>query len=438
MDEQTKLTKDWLDRRFRKEKDGRYFAHQPIYGYDAGHSEPNAIVRLARTFHLIKILESLGPFDSVLDAGAGEGYLGALIRDLFGCQVTTSDLSQEACMRAGSLFHLSSAASDVTRLPFKDKSYDLVICSEVIEHLTKPIFAIGELMRVASRYVVLTTAEFCPLGEWERKLRLGTLDFSYPHAEKNWFTRADLETLLGEHTNFFSQMRNFRGEIFRVFENRNLSRAQVERVLDLLTDSGPMDPNHDGVIAVARLGETGSSSEATDQVSLTVERKNQIMDNILKPRLETDSPMQAEAQFDPALLERLACLACSSSLNLDQDRLVCQGCQQVYEVRGGVPLMFLDSPAAELVENHEKQTIVRLSRGDEVMRRKIEDIVARYHGERYQSPGKYKQALASQSLRLLWFARRGESLGEKLQRVYRRLNKQPSTDYLILQEALSE
>jgi len=45
------------------------------------------------------------------------------------------------------------------RLPFDDESFDLIWCSEVIEHLEKPDFALSELRRVtkAGGLLVLTT-----------------------------------------------------------------------------------------------------------------------------------------------------------------------------------------------------------------------------------------------------------------------------------------
>ena len=45
--------------------------------------------------------------------------------------------------------------ADATELPFKDKSYDFVINSHVIEHIWRPQDALKEWIRVAKKYIFL-------------------------------------------------------------------------------------------------------------------------------------------------------------------------------------------------------------------------------------------------------------------------------------------
>ena len=135
MNQHTKTAREWLDRRYSRDSGGGYLAHQPICGLRTERAEPNAILRFARTYRLLELLHSL-EFDSFLDVGGGEGYLAALVRDLFGVKTAhSSDLSAEACSRAREIFDIDGAAADSTRLPFASKSYDVVLCSEVIEHV---------------------------------------------------------------------------------------------------------------------------------------------------------------------------------------------------------------------------------------------------------------------------------------------------------------
>jgi SAM-dependent methyltransferase len=102
----------------------------------------------------------LNPGDRVLDIGCGSGrHIGAAYR-LKGVKVTGTDLNRqdlEAARRrltdhdrlgehGGGSWSLSMA--DATRMPFADDRFDMVICSEVLEHIADHERAIGEIIRV--------------------------------------------------------------------------------------------------------------------------------------------------------------------------------------------------------------------------------------------------------------------------------------------------
>ena len=58
----------------------------------------------------------------------------------------------------------SLAAADVTNLPFKDDDFDLVICSEVLEHIENHLQAIHEIVRVLKpgRNLVVSVPRYWP------------------------------------------------------------------------------------------------------------------------------------------------------------------------------------------------------------------------------------------------------------------------------------
>jgi len=60
------------------------------------------------------------------------------------------------------------AVADVGHLPFREGSFDLVLCLEVLEHLPDPYPALTEFSRVARNRLLLS----CP---WEPYFRLGNL-----------------------------------------------------------------------------------------------------------------------------------------------------------------------------------------------------------------------------------------------------------------------
>jgi SAM-dependent methyltransferase len=85
-----------------------------------------------------------------LDVGARRGLQTRRLREL-GYEVTSIDVEPtfEECLQVDAN----------QRLPFADESFDLVWCSEVIEHLQDPAFSMSELRRVtrSGGELILTT-----------------------------------------------------------------------------------------------------------------------------------------------------------------------------------------------------------------------------------------------------------------------------------------
>ena len=158
MDEYTGSVKDWLDKRFKLvDGEGVYLAHQPIYGFNKGHCEkfPSVLSRYVPTYKIMEALSHI-KFNSLLDVGGAEGYTAALVRELFNSYVKSTDLSEEACKRAREIYKIDSEQADMQSLPFKDNEYDVVICSESLEHVKDHQKAITELLRVANNALVIT------------------------------------------------------------------------------------------------------------------------------------------------------------------------------------------------------------------------------------------------------------------------------------------
>jgi len=156
MDEYTKKTKYWLDARFKQvDRDGIYYAHQPIYGFRRGHCERDLISRFTRTYQIMKALSHLR-FNSLLDVGGAEGFTVYRIKEIFNVKVRNSDLSEEACKRAKEIFNIESDPVDIHELPYKDNEFDIVLSSETLEHVTNLDKAISELIRVAKKAIIIT------------------------------------------------------------------------------------------------------------------------------------------------------------------------------------------------------------------------------------------------------------------------------------------
>ncbi|BCX05113.1 MAG: hypothetical protein KatS3mg053_3051 [Candidatus Roseilinea sp.] len=93
----------------------------------------------------------------VLDLGCGAGgvmeLLGAQVGRLIGAD---RDLPSLRCNRVRSMHHI---LSDVDALPFRSGSFDLIVCSWVIEHAARPDRMFAEISRVikpAGHFIFLT------------------------------------------------------------------------------------------------------------------------------------------------------------------------------------------------------------------------------------------------------------------------------------------
>jgi len=95
---------------------------------------------------------------TILDAGCGEGFtLDRLHKEGVGTRYEGFDASAKAVTIGKKMFpHLQLAQGDIYAISQKDRSFDLVICSEVLEHLEDPAKALSELRRVSDTYLLLT------------------------------------------------------------------------------------------------------------------------------------------------------------------------------------------------------------------------------------------------------------------------------------------
>lgn len=114
------------------------------------------------------ILQAIPAGYKILDAGAGERrykeYCGHL-------EYVSQDFAQydgrgdSAGLQTGSWDNMGiDIVSDITRIPQPDNSFDVVMCTEVFEHLPEPIKALREFSRLLKPAgVLILTAPFSSL-----------------------------------------------------------------------------------------------------------------------------------------------------------------------------------------------------------------------------------------------------------------------------------
>lgn len=96
---------------------------------------------------------------TLLDVGCGEGYVLRRLREarpelvLLGID---GDRQALALARALGPDVATFWQGDASHLPFRDHSFDMLTCLEVLEHLKEPRRALDELARVSRRYALLS------------------------------------------------------------------------------------------------------------------------------------------------------------------------------------------------------------------------------------------------------------------------------------------
>ena len=104
---------------------------------------------------------------TVLDVGCGKGVPARAIKQRTGARIVGCDIFipyLQECGRKG--YHDALLVCDVRALPFVEKSVDVVVCLEVIEHLGRQdaLELLQDLQAIARRQIILSV----PRGAYEQ------------------------------------------------------------------------------------------------------------------------------------------------------------------------------------------------------------------------------------------------------------------------------
>ena len=163
--------------------------HKTPAGYDAWYASPRGAWIGAREAELLVRLGKIAPGQTLLDAGCGSGWFTRRFAAT-GCEVSGIDrdpgMIAYAAARGGPARYL---AGDMTALPLPDKSFDIVTAVTSLCFVRDERAALGEMIRVARRRVVLGLLHRRSLL-YLRKRGRGA------YAGAHWHTRAEVEALL--------------------------------------------------------------------------------------------------------------------------------------------------------------------------------------------------------------------------------------------------
>lgn len=138
------------------------------------HTSKNLLQRLLiNNFYssLVSLAKTLNP-TTILDAGCGEGFtMNKLAENGVGKKIEGVEYSKDAITLGKKLFpNLNFREGSAYELPYKDNSFDLVICTEVLEHLDYPAKVLSEVLRTSKRHVLISVPNepFFMLGNFMR------------------------------------------------------------------------------------------------------------------------------------------------------------------------------------------------------------------------------------------------------------------------------
>ena len=138
--------------------------------------------RFLSYWHQIDEILSLDP-KSVLEIGVGNGFVAKYLRD-HGLAVTTLDIDER--------LHPDVVGS-VTKLPFEEASFELVMACEILEHIPYEQAKEGlkEIHRVSSRGAVISLPDATrtariefPIPKFGKVRKLFVIPKFFPHAHK--------------------------------------------------------------------------------------------------------------------------------------------------------------------------------------------------------------------------------------------------------------
>lgn len=181
-----------------------------------------------KAWHTRKLQMVLGqissPPETILDVGCASGWFLSQVQKKFPkAKCTGIDIYKDA-IRYGKKKYpkMSFYVSDAGKLPFKAQSFDLVICTEVLEHVNDPSGVISEMKRVLRKK-----------GQLVIELDSGSILFTivwylwglsrgsvWHHAHLHSFTVRKLENLLKRSGFAIERKRQFNLGMAMVFSAR--------------------------------------------------------------------------------------------------------------------------------------------------------------------------------------------------------------------------
>ncbi len=148
--------------------------------------------------NLVSELKELKP-DTILDVGCGTGYITNIISNELNSTVIGCDIDSNRISFARMNFDQQVFIANVTQLPFKDSSFDVVVASEILEHIPFREHALIEIKRVAKKSVVITVPNepYFMIANFLRGKNIRS--YGNPSEHINHYSKKSLKRLLDDY-----------------------------------------------------------------------------------------------------------------------------------------------------------------------------------------------------------------------------------------------
>lgn len=273
----------------------------------------------------------IGPDDLVLDVGSGHNPNP---RSDILCDRYIEDDTE----RGGSIkLDRPLVVADAHNLPFKDKVFDYVIASHIIEHMDDPARFCSELQRVSKRGFIASPTElaehtfYWSFHKWYVN-KIGNKLILHPKVNvPNIF--GDLFHYMYEYNPWFARFHRSLPDMFWM-EYEWEDNIQIE-----IRDKSPLnltDPRALKKMVIPR--ESPITSLKRSAVTLGDTFVPKVVKNLI-----TRLRRQKKTQVRIINLESiLACPACGGDIKRLRDAMKCERCGRVYPIEQGIPMMLLD------------------------------------------------------------------------------------------------
>lgn len=292
----------------------------------------------------------IGPNDLVLDVGSGHNPNPR--SDILCDRYIEDDTERGGHLRVDRPL----IVADGHNLPFKDKAFDYVIASHIIEHMDDPERFCQELARVSKRGFIASPTElaehmfFWPFHKWYVN-KLGNRLILHPKPPGTPNVFGELFDYLYEYNPWFARFHRSLPDMFWM-------EYEWEGEIKLaIRERSPL--NLEDVRALKRMVLPRESPRTSLKRSI-VTLADTFLPRAAKHAITRLRRQKRNPGHTISLEDILACPACHGDVNMSKYEVKCLSCGHGYPIENGFPMMLLDQEMRHRPEDAEARAEVKV------------------------------------------------------------------------------